>query len=97
MESLNKEIILNYLKEHKADFTKKYNLNKIGLFGSYVNNSATKDSDIDIIVDMPPSFKNYYELKNILEKHFNKKVDLGLSNSIRNFIKKRIQKDIIYV
>ncbi len=97
MEHLNKEIILNYLKEQKVEFTKKYKLTKIGLFGSYVKNSATKDSDIDIIIDMPSSFKNYYELKNSLEEHFNKKVDLGLDKNIRSFIKKRIQKDIIYV
>lgn len=97
MERLDKEMILNYLKEHKAEFKSKYKLNTIGLFGSYAKGDATKDSDIDVIVDMPSSFKNYYELKNSLETHFNKKVDLGMSNTIRTFIKKRIQEDIIYV
>jgi len=97
MDYLTKNIILNYLKEHKKEFGKKYKVTKIGLFGSYIKDNATKDSDIDIIVDIPSSFKNYYELKTTLEEYFNKKVDLGLNSNIRSFIKKRIQKEIIYV
>ena len=97
MEDLNKEIILKYLQEDKDEFKKKYQVSKIGLFGSYANENASKDSDIDLIVDMPSSFKNYYALKNSLEEYFDKKVDLGMSDNIRTFVKSRIQKDIIYV
>jgi len=97
MQRLNKEIILNYLQEHKKEFMLKYNLKKIGLFGSYAKDCASNDSDIDILVDMPPSFKNYYELKHTLEEYFHKKVDLGLDNTLRSFVKKRVQKEIIYV
>ncbi len=97
VSNLNKEYILNYLREHKDEFKSKYQVNKIGLFGSYVNDSATQYSDIDLIVDMPSSFKNYYALKNSLESHFNKKVDLGMLHTIRTFIKNRIEKDILYV
>jgi len=97
MNELNKEDILNYLKENKDEFASKYQVNKIGLFGSYVKDNATQDSDIDLIVDMPSSFKNYYALKSSLESHFNKKVDLGMLNTIRTFIKNRIQNEIVYV
>ena len=97
MKDLNKEIILKYLQEHKDEFREKYQVSKIGLFGSYAKNNESKHSDIDLIVDMPSSFKNYYSLKNSLEKYFDKKVDLGMSDNIRTFVKNRIQKDIIYV
>ena len=94
---INKETILNYLKEHKSEFEDKYQIEKIGLFGSYAKGRQTIDSDIDIIVDMPASFKNYYALKNSLEAYFDKKVDLGMSDTIRAFVKKEIQKDVVYV
>ncbi len=94
---LTKEEILNYLKENKEEFSSKYQVNKIGLFGSYIKDEATQDSDIDLIVDMPSSFKNYYALKNSLENYFEKKVDLGMLNTIRTFVRNQIQKDIVYV
>jgi len=94
---MTKEIILDYLKEHKYELTQKYQVNKIALFGSYARDEATKDSDIDILVDMPSSFNNFFDLKYFLEKEFKKTVDLGTVNSLRAFIGNRIQKDIIYV
>ena len=94
---LNKDVILTYLKENKENFKKRYQVNKIGLFGSYVKNEATKDSDIDIAVDMFPSFDNFYDFKYELEDYFGKEVDLGMYRTIRTFIKKRIDKEIIYV
>lgn len=97
MKNLTKEMILTYLKTHKDEFKDKYQVQKIGLFGSYAKGEATESSDIDLIVEMPSSFKNYYELKKMLEDYFEKDVDLGMSDTIRLFIKKRIQKDIIYV
>ena len=33
---LTQTIIMDYLKQHKAEFTSKYSIEKIGLFGSFV-------------------------------------------------------------
>ena len=94
---MTKEEIILFLKTNKDKLQKKFNVNKIGLFGSYAKGQATKDSDIDIIVDMPPSFDGYYNLKEYLESAFGKKVDLGLEKNIREFIKDKIENEIIYV
>lgn len=97
MKILNKNIILEYLKANKEDFKNKYEVSQIGLFGSFVQGSETQDSDIDLVVDMKSSFKNYYALKNSLEEYFSRTIDLGMIGSIRSFIKKEIEKEIIYV
>jgi predicted nucleotidyltransferase len=39
---------------------------------------------------------NRVHAKYFLEKHFKKSVDIGYFDSIRNFLKKRIEKEMIY-
>jgi hypothetical protein len=97
---MNKQTILTFLKQNKKQIQNNYNVNKIALFGSFARDEATKDSDIDILVDMPSSessFDDFYDLKYFLEDEFGIKVDLGKEKSLRYFIKDKIQKDLIYV
>ncbi|MCD8543489.1 nucleotidyltransferase family protein [Sulfurospirillum sp. hDNRA2] len=94
---MTKELILDYLKTHKPFLQEQFNVKKIGLFGSYAKEQQTPQSDIDIIVDMPSSFDNYYALKELLEKELGAKVDLGLEKSIRNLIKEKIAREVLYV
>ncbi|WP_051906551.1 MULTISPECIES: nucleotidyltransferase family protein [unclassified Sulfurospirillum] len=94
---MTKELILDYLTTHKAFLQEQFNVKKIGLFGSYAKEQQTSQSDIDIIVDMPASFDNYYALKELLEKELGAKVDLGLEKSIRKLIKEKIAHEVLYV
>ena len=94
---LNKELILTFLKENKQQLKDKYQINKIGLFGSFARDEETDISDVDILVDMPSSFDNYFDLKYFLEENFHRDVDLGKENQLRLLLKKQILKEIIYV
>jgi predicted nucleotidyltransferase len=94
---LNRETILKFLKEHKEMFQSKYQIKKLGLFGSYAKGEENHQSDIDILVDMPSSFDLYYDLKEFLEEALNRSIDLGLEKSMRAFILDSIQEEIIYV
>jgi hypothetical protein len=94
---IDKQFILTFLKENKHKLKDKYKVNKIGLFGSFARDEATNQSDIDILVDMPSSFDNYFDLKYFLEKNFKREVDLGKEKQLRLLIKDQIQKEIIYV
>lgn len=94
---MKKEDILLFLKNNKTLLKEKYNVTKIGLFGSYAYGNENENSDIDILVEMPSSFDKYYDLKDFLEKHFKSTVDLGLKKNIRELIKKDIEKEVIYV
>ncbi len=95
---MDKDIILNYLKEHKNEFMQKYSVEKIGLFGSFARNEAREDSDIDIFVKMKPDLFTMVELKEQIERDLQKKVDIIREHKhIKPFLLKMIQKDIIYV
>ncbi len=94
---MTKEYILNFLQEHKEEFKNKYQVDTIGLFGSYARDEATPQSDIDLLVEMPSKFDLYYDFKEYLEDIFKKNIDLGMKKSLRPLIAQSIKEDIIYV
>ncbi len=75
-----------------------YGLIEIGLFGSYAKDQADENSDIDIVIKSEK--KDFFireDLREYLEKHFKKSVDVGYIDSFREYYKDKIEKDIIYV
>ena len=95
---MTKREILNYLSSHKKDFQKEFEVEKIGLFGSYARNEANDNSDIDIFVHMKPDLFKLIELKEQIEEDLQKKVDIIRNHKhIKPFLLKMIQKDINYV
>ena len=74
---MTQDIIINYLTEHKEQFKKDFGITKIGLFGSYARNEAKNDSDIDILKDLTDIYEKKSLLKEIMEKAFDKKVDIA--------------------
>ena len=52
LSMLIQQNILKYLTEHKQEFQEKYNIESIGLFGSYARDEANMASEIDILVSL---------------------------------------------
>ena len=77
----------NYLKEKKVK--------KIWLFGSYLKGKQKNGSDIDLIVEFKEiTFKDYMGLLYLLQKIFNKKVDLVIEKNLKpelNYVKKEAE------
>ena len=97
-KNLDKTNILDYLKEHYSEFKNKYNIEQIGLFGSYARDEATENSDIDIYVEFKhKTFDNLAGLWNYLEELYHKKIDLFHKHKNNNkVVISNIQKDVIY-
>ncbi len=90
--------ILNYLKEHYQEFKNKYDVEKIGLFGSYARDEANQDSDIDIFVTMKPRMFDMIAIKEQIENDLDKKVDIIRKHkNIKPLFLEMINKDLIYV
>lgn len=94
---MDRKTIINFLKSNKDFLKKEYQVEKIGLFGSYAKQNQSSTSDIDLLVRMPPNFDKYYDLKEYLENNLNCSIDLALEKNIRVLVKLRIQDEIIYV
>ena len=83
--------IIKKLKPKIIKVLKKYNIKKAGIFGSYVNGRAKKNSDIDILVEPPKGIGfGFAGIQFELENELKRKVDLvsysGLSPHLRNKI-----------
>ncbi len=75
-KNLTSSGIIQTLEGRKAELSK-YDVRRIGLFGSFMRDSPRKGSDIDIIVSFAkPSFDHYTGLKSMLEGLFGRKIDL---------------------
>ncbi len=97
-DEMTKRDILDFLKTHKTEITEKYGVLEIGLFGSYAKDMADEKSDIDIVIKSDK--KDFFvreDLREYLEKVFQKPVDIGYLDSFREYYKSKIEKNIIYV
>jgi predicted nucleotidyltransferase len=95
MES--KTDIMNKLRELKPILSKEYAVRRIGLFGSFADNSADENSDIDLLVelDKPIGWK-FFSLEIYLEKIFGRKIDLVTKNALKEQIKNDILNKVNY-
>lgn len=98
---MTKNEILQYLHMHKAEFSQRYNVEKMALFGSFARNEAQAKSDIDIVYSLKKgakmSYDKYIELEESLRKSFNANVDLVNEKKLNPLVKIHALKDFIYV
>jgi len=95
-----KDNILSILKKHKPELSK-FGVSNVGLFGSYLNDKQTIESDIDLLIDFDPekeNFDNYMAVYDIFENIFkNERVEIVTKNGLSKHIGPRILSQIIYV
>ncbi|MDR1270543.1 MAG: nucleotidyltransferase domain-containing protein [Planctomycetaceae bacterium] len=96
---ITRDTILQILKKNKDHFVKKYNITKLGLFGSFVRNEATEESDIDICFETISSEPFLIvHFKTDLEKIFHRSIDLVQPHShLRPAFLKHLEQEVIYV
>jgi uncharacterized protein len=95
-----KEHIIAVLKSHKPELLQ-LGVQTIGLFGSYVRNEQSGQSDIDLLIDFEPgkeNFDNYMAAYDMFENLFtNEKVEVVTKNGLSPYIGPEILKDVVYV
>jgi len=97
--TLTKDFILETIKK-SHDHLSSFGIRTIGLFGSYVRNEATPESDIDILVEFDTqkrTYDNFFDTCVFLEELLHHKVELVTQDSLSPYIKPYIMKGIEYV
>lgn len=91
--------ILDILRDFKAHYAEKYGIITLGLFGSVARGEHDETSDIDICIKLQePNFFIIQDIKEDLEKIFHTKADIiSLGAIMRNFFKKSLEEDAIYI
>lgn len=97
MKDIDK-IILK-LKKLKPELEKNYNITELGVFGSFVRNEQTPQSDIDILIDYKKgtSILTLGGLQYMLSELFKVKVDLVMKKALKKKIGEQILSEVIYV
>jgi predicted nucleotidyltransferase len=96
METKNE--VVTKLKEIKPLLFKEYSVKSIGLFGSYADETNTKESDIDLLVEFEkPIGWKFFTLELYLERILGRKVDLVTKNGLKDQIKNQILNQMEYV
>ena len=96
---LQKQEILSLLIKNINEI-QRFGVKRIGLFGSYVRNSNTPDSDLDFLVEFKTgqkTYDNFYDLYDFLESLFSLKIDLLTTDSLSKHIGPEILKEVEYI
>jgi len=77
----------------------RYEIIRIGVFGSAARDSMDEQSDIDVVVKLAKQdLFNIIGIKQDLEEEFSKPVDvISYREKMNEFLKKRIDKEAVYV
>jgi hypothetical protein len=100
MKILSKQEIIAYLSDNKKFFHERFGVNRIGIFGSFMQDRQTISSDIDMVVEFEKGRKNihsFMHFKRFLEKELARKIDLGFEHTLKPIVKDKIKGKIVYV
>lgn len=89
--------VIETLKKHQIEIKDRYNVRRIGVFGSFVRGEQKETSDIDILVEFDePTFDNFMNLSSYLETVLGKNVDLVTTKGLSPYISPIVEKEVIW-
>lgn len=96
---MQKDDIIQVLKRFKEVNSERYNIVRIGLFGSGARDGFGEKSDIDVVVVLrKPDMFNLIGIKQDLEEEFQRHVDIVRYRERMNpFLRRRIEREAVYV
>ena len=90
--------ILDLLRDHRASLSERYGIRTIAVFGSYVRQEQTPESDVDVIVEFDrPLGLAFVDLADELEGILGTRVDLVSRGAINQKVYEFISPDLRYV
>jgi uncharacterized protein len=96
---MRREDIVRSLRQFKKVNKKKYQIVKIGFFGSAARDAMNGESDIDVVVELTePDLLKLADIKQELEERLHCSVDIVRYRDRMNpFLKSRIDQEAAYV
>jgi len=89
--------LIGILRQMLPFLAEKYQVESLGVFGSYVRGSQRDDSDLDLLVTFrePPSLLKFIELENYLSDRLGVKVDLVMKDVLKPRIGNRVLREVV--
>jgi len=98
-KKLRRKEVLRILGLHKDELASRYGVTRLGIFGSMARDEAAEASDADVVIEMQkPDLFYMVHIKEALEEALHCPVDIvHYRKRMNTFLKKRINKEAIYV
>ncbi len=95
MDMDKKQIIATL--EKRRDTLRRWGVRRVGLFGSYLNGTQKRGSDVDLLISLNDlTARNYFGLWTYFENLFKRKVDLIIESDLRKELN-YVKKEVVYV
>jgi len=94
-----KQDLVARLRQHRADL-RALGVRRLGLFGSFVRDAVTDDSDVDLLVEFEAgekTFDHFMDLSFLLEDLLGRRVELVTLDALSPHIGPHILKEAEYV
>jgi len=94
---MEKDTVVQILKQKNADLAKQFGVKSLLLFGSVTRDDATVTSDVDLLVEFnrPVGYFGLFALQDYLENFLG--VDLGTPDGLKPYIKEHVVGELICV
>ena len=99
MNAQTKQAVLSMIREHR-DEIKAAGVRKLGVFGSFVRDEQTPESDLDVLVEFDPAqktFDNFMKVSLLLEDLCDRRIDLVTTESLSPYLRPHIVNEVEYV
>ena len=99
---LTRETIIRLIQDNYPNLVTEYGVKRIGLFGSFAQDTPGETSDIDLVVEFErPIGLKFIALSDHLESLLGRRVDIltptGIQDIRIDYIAQSIQESIVYV
>ncbi len=89
--------IIDILRRRDREIKERFQVKRIGLFGSFARGEETETSDVDIMVEFEqPTFDNFMKLAFFLEDLLGRKVELVTPDSLSPYIAPYVKDEVVW-
>ncbi len=96
---MDRSTAIELISRNKSELQKRFGVTQLALFGSTIRDTATRDSDVDVLVafDGPATSQRYFGVQFFLEDLFGCPVDLVTEKALRAELRPFIEKERVIV
>jgi uncharacterized protein len=93
---LSSDRILDVLRSQRP-VLRRLGVRRLGLFGSAARGAATDASDLDFLIEFEhKTFDAYMDVKELLERLFQRRIDLVIAEAVKPQLRDRIFGETVY-
>lgn len=99
MKIQNKKELRRLLEKNK-DTIQDFGVEKVGVFGSFVQNKQKEESDVDLLIEFKKekkTYRNFINFAQYIEKLLERKVEILTPESLSPYIAPHIKREVEYV